>query len=706
MGVRLVRYNRPISGNTDSNTTQNMDHDELINRDLLNQHPIYAITGLQEALNLLEDTIADVASLISNVDTTLQNQITQNLNSINALEKRMQTAEDAIKKLQSMKYIDTYSIDFTHNTNTPSLKADVRLWTPAAGKPNTNILQILAGGLYVPQVAYNDSTTIEWKAEIRGETLKEIFQGGIVFSHTTGSWSNVANTSEANAWYWDDALQSIVQPKNTVSFTGFVTKDQYDYYEHSCQLRSTNGDNDLNGLVIGYIVDSSGHPHTLTAVCDRGGWGGNVLAIWYDYYLPDQQRIAYKSIGGNGGWSSIPTGLTLKVEKHKNMVSVICSRWNSLTLDESMRIDIDLDDYTWGWMFSEFAHYGYCNCSQANSFFQNINFTSSNNASSTEVVASVVLSDDPLNGLSIYKDGLFTERFRISGDKENILEKRNNGYYVPNVYALSAKANNGITKESDGLWAEKFNISATAYNAIQKKTDGYWVEQFRLSTKADNSLQKLSDGTLYVRDYRNIRTVTQANHGFIVGDFIYYHPSNGYQKAKAIDSYDANIIGMVTSVISTSQFEYQWAGFFATTLFSSTNGFIQGMPLYISDVDAGKAVQEQPDISKTVAYPVENAGVIICVERGIQYNQEASIGDFKTSANTYNVRSDGFIKIVEGVDYKQSLIQRLIDTMSPEFKTTYMVFNNTHEVVQFKNTQQLYLDNNVKGGLNLFIKAF
>lgn len=706
MGVRLVRYNRPISGNTDSNTTQNMDHDELINRDLLNQHPIYAITGLQEALNLLEDTIADVASLISNVDTTLQAQITQNLNSINALEKRMQAAEDAIKKLQSMKYIDTYSIDFTHDPNTPSLKADVRLWTPAAGKPNTNILQILAGGLYVPQVTYNDSTTVEWKAEVRGETLQEIFQGGIVFSHTSGSWSNVANTSEANAWYWDDALQSIVQPKNTVSFTGFVTKDEYDFYEHSCQLRSTDGDNDLNGLVIGYTVDDSGHPHTLTAVCDRGGWGGNVLAIWYDYYLPDQQRIAYKSIGGNGGWSAVSTGITLKVEKHKNMVSVICSRWNSLTLDEAMRIDIDLDNYTWGWLFSGFSHYGYCNCSQAYSFFQNIKFTSSNSASSTEVVASVVLSDDPLNGLSVQKDGLFTERFRISGDKENILEKHNDGYYVPNVFALSSKANNGITKESDGLWAEKFNISATAYNAIQKKTDGYWVEQFRLSTKSDNSLQKLSDGTLYVRDYRNIRAVTQANHGFIVGDFIYYRHDIAYQKAKAVDSYDANIVGMVTNVINVNQFEYQWAGFFPTTLFNSANGYTQGMPIYISDVDAGKVTQEQPDISKTVGYPVENAGIIIAIERGIQYNQEASIGDFKKSANTFSIRSDGFIIIKEGIDFKITLVQRLIDNSTSEFKSKYMNLDNEHSIMQWKDTQDLYVSNAVPDGMNLFIKAF
>lgn len=682
MGVRLVRYNRPISGNTDSNTTQNMDHDELINRDLLNQHPIYAITGLQEALNLLEDSIEYTASLIVNADNALQVQITNNLNSINALEARIKAAEDAIKKLQSFQYIDTYSIDFTHNKNTPSVKADVRIWQPSNGKENTNLLQCLAGGLYVPAVAYKDSLTVEWKAEVVGETLREIFDNGIVFSHN-GSWNNIANTNEANAWYWDNSLESIVQPQNTGTYTGFVTKGTFDYYEHQVQIRSTNSDDDLNGLIIGYVTDDSGLPHTLSVVADRGGINGNTLNIWYDYYLPDAVRVAYKSIGGNGGWSSIGNGITIKVEKHKNIISVVSSKWNSLVLDESMRMNIDLDNYTWGHLFSEEVHYGYSNLSQAYSFFQNIQFSSSNTASSTEVVASVKLSDDSTNGLSVKPDGLYSEKFIISPDANNAIVKKNNGY-----------------------WVEQFIISPDSYNAIVKKANGYYVERTRISTQSDNAIQKLADGTLYARDYRNIRIATQNNHGFVVGDFIYYHPMQAYQKAKALDDYDANIVGMVTKVINASQFEYQWAGFFPTTLFSTANGYIQGMPIYISDIDAGKTTQEQPDISKTVGYPVENAGIVIAIERGIQYNQEASIGDFKISANTFNVRSDGFIRVVENVDYKQSLVQRLIDTMSSVFKTKYMVFDNENGVVKFKDIQQLYIDNDVNDGLNLFIKAF
>lgn len=181
---------------------------------------------------------------------------------------------------------------------------------------------------------------------------------------------------------------------------------------------------------------------------------------------------------------------------------------------------------------------------------------------------------------------------------------------------------------------------------------------------------------------------------------------NKYQLAAAIDDYDSNIVGMVTKVIDANTFEYMWSGFYATDIFNSSNGYTQGMPLYISEIDPGKVTQEQPDISKAVGYPVEDIGLIISIERGIQYNQEASIGDFKTSANTYNVRSDGFIRVVENVDYKQTLIERLINALDDTFKSTYMVFNDTEQTVRFINTDDLYISNSVPDGLNLFIKAF
>ena len=666
MGVRLVQYNR---NNNNGDGSLNGDHDELINRDLLNQHPIYAITGLQEVLNILEDSIQETNTRINQKVERINSDIESINKNIESINKEIEKIIDIINNLNVIKDVeDTYSIDMSYNKTTKILKADVKVYKDT--KNDSNAVQILADGLYVPKTMTKDSNTVTWSVKSLGETLKEIYQNGIKFSHNSKSWDNVYNASEANAWYWDDSLQSFVQPKNTKCFTGFVTQNFYDYYTHTVTLRSTDSDNDRNGVIIGFVFDENNHPHTLSILVNKENGVANSWILVYDYYLPDQQIIYNMGNNPNGGtrpsgyssqgWNKITNGITIRVTKYKNIITATCSDWNSNTINEDTKITIDLNDYSWGYLFKTPVRYGYCNVSQPNSFFQDINFLSDNEANASLLIGSVKISKETGNAIVEKNDGIYTPAFIISPNNNNVLVKKSNGYYV---------------------------------------------EGLQISKETDNCLNKLSDG-LYVRDQSNIKTVTQANHGFIIGDFIYYHPINKYQLASAIDDYDSNIVGMVTKVIDTNTFEYMWSGFYATNIFSSSNGYTQGMPLYISDINPGKVLQEQPDISKTVGYPVEDIGIIISIERGIQYNQEANIGDFKASANTYNVRSDGFIKIVENIDYKQSLIERLIDALDDDFKSKYMVFNDVEQTVQFINTEELYTINKISNGLNLFIKAF
>ena len=657
MGVRLVQYSRY---NNNGDGSLNRDHDELINRDLLNQHPIYAITGLQEILNILEDSIEET-------NTRLNQEIERINSDIDSINKELEIINDIISKLNVIKDVeDTYSVDMSYNKNTKILKADVKIFEDT--RNDSNAIQLLAEGLYVPKTMTEDSNTITWSIKSLGETLEQIYQDGIKFSHKSNSWSNVNSATEANAWYWDDTKQSFVQPKNTATFTGFVTQNFYDYYIHTATLRSTDTDNGVNGLVIGFVFDENNHPHTLSIVVNKQDGIANSWKMIYDYMLPDEQMLF--NIGNNPGggvqpsgysskgWNGISNGITVQVTKYKNLVTAICSNWNSKDLNENTKISIDLNDYSWGYLFQGPVRYGYCNFSQAYSFFQDIEFISKNQATSSSLVASVKISEED---------------------------------------------NNGIVEKEDGIYYEKFNISKENGNILQKKTDGYFIQG--PSKQPDNAIELLDDG-YYVRTHSNIKTVTKINHGFEIGDFIFYHPNDGYKKALAIDSYDSNIVGMVTKIIDENTFEYMWSGFYKTDIFAEENGFVQGLPMYISDTEPGHVVQEQPDISKTVGYPIENIGLIISIERGIQYNQEASIGDFKTSANTYNVRSDGFIRVIEDVNYKQTLIERLLNALDDTFKSTYMVFNDTEQTVRFINTNNLYLINQVPKGLNLFIKAF
>lgn len=656
MGIRLVRYTRSNSGLNSA-----YDHDELTNRDLMNQHPIYAITGLQEVLNILEDSIYDTNILMEQKKVDIHKRIDDILQDISDINQMIADIVD-VKIVE-----ETYSLKLEYDQPTKTLKGNVKVFTD---KDNTNAIQVLAEGLYVPKTITKETSTVKWTEESLGETLSEIYTNGIRFSHNKNSWSNMYNASEANAWYWDDNLQSFVQPQNTSYFTGFVTQNFYDYYTHTVRLRSTDNDNDTNGVVIGFVFDENGNPHTLTALCERSGWTGvNNWALIYDFYLPDQQILfkAGNGVGGiapNGagssGWSGLNNGITVRVTKHKNIITAACSDWNSNGINEATTITIDLNNYSWGHLFQGAVRYGYCNISQAKSFFQDIEFHSENTASASNFLAFVKVSEE---------------------------------------------GGNEIIVKDDGLYAPVFKVSTDANNALTKKDNGYYVESITISPKVDNALKQLSDG-LYVREQSNTRLVTQTNHGFIIGDFIYYHPVDAYKKASAVDDYDSNIVGMVTKVLGADSFEYQWSGFFKTDIFNVSNGYIQGMPVYISDIEPGKVVQEQPDISKAVGYPVENLGIIINIERGIQYNQEASIGDFKTSANNYNIRSDGFIRVIDGVDYKQTLIERLLNTLDDTFKSTYMIIDNINHTIQFINSSDLYATHKVPIGLNLFIKAF
>lgn len=662
MGVRLVRYNRPNS-ETGGSTSFN-DHDELINRDMMNQHPIYAIIGLQEVLNILEDAVQETNQLLITKETEIYTEINTHVTDILAdIAVIDQQIEDIINTINNSNTIDTVidtkSIDLTYDTAAKSLKADVKLYSGT----KKNLIQSYDAGLYVPQLNPVNTTTVNWDTSSSGETTQEFFTNRIKFSHNPGFQLNDYAPATSNAWSYNDTSKIFTTPSVDI-FSGIVSLGYYDHYTHYATMTSGECTVGLNGVVIGHVFDDAGNPHTLTLVIDRG-WRYN-YALILDLWLPGQQIIKQGStIDGTmpaghtaGHWHTYPAGITMRITKDTNLITAAVSNWGSTTINEATKFSIDLNNYNWGSLFSGPVHYGYCN-RLALSYFSNIVFNCDKGQTST-LIAKVILSKDILNGLTVKPDGLFAETLRIS-----------------------AQTKNGLIKNADGFYVEKTEISM----------------------QADNSLKKLADG-LYVRDESNTKTVTKAAHDFIEGDFIFYHPSYGYSKALAVDDYSSNIVGMVCKVIDIDTFEYKWGGFHKTDVFNSSNGSVQGMPLYISDTVPGKTVQNQPDISKTVGYPIEDMGIIISIERGIQYNQEAAIGDFKQSPNTYNVRSDGFIRVIEGVLYKQTLIDRLLQTLDIVFKDKYIIFNDSDQTIEFKNTEELYVANNVLGGLNLFIKAF
>ena len=195
MGVRLVKHGVAADGGT-------YDHNKLENRDLPDQHPISSITGLQEALDDVKLNIADTDSINLEFDKDT-NTLTANI---------------------ILNEEDTESIDLEYTEAGSVLKAYVKVFDS-----EDNAIQVKKTGLFVdkyPDIETEDTDSVHLYQEGKGETLLQMYQGGNVFSHNGGT-NNIANSSEANAWYFDNSLGSFVQPQNTTTFTGFVSSIKY-----------------------------------------------------------------------------------------------------------------------------------------------------------------------------------------------------------------------------------------------------------------------------------------------------------------------------------------------------------------------------------------------------------------------------------------------------------------------------------------------
>ena len=388
MGIRLVKHGVATDGGT-------YDHNKLENRDLPDQHPISSITGLQDELEKVRFDVDDTASVNLEIDK-----------------------------------------------NTKVLTANIKVFDS-----EDNAIQIKQTGLFVdkyPDIETEDTKTTHLYQEGKGETLLQMYQGGNVFSHNGGT-NNIANSSEANAWYFDASLDSFVQPQNTSTFTGFVSNIKYKTYTHRATLRSSDSDNDANGLVIAYVKDDTGKPHTLSCIVNKGGEshaGNFYYALVYNKSLSGETVIKKGTMSSGhsaGGWSG--NFITMEVSKASSAIECSISNWGSYNINVGTVISIDLDDYSWGYLFKDRVQYGYCNQSQAKSYFTDIYFSGKG-----PLKADIILSPDEGNELKIRDNGLYYKSDNHVNGSSNTLEiKQNNHGFIPG-YAVYIKSDNTYDK--------------------------------------------------------------------------------------------------------------------------------------------------------------------------------------------------------------------------------------------------------------------
>ena len=214
-----------------------------------------------------------------------------------------------------------------------------------------------------------------------GMSLYELYLTGVRFSNMSSSSSAHARPDEEEAWYFDTSLNSFVTPKNTESFNGFIATQILSAYTHEVTLKSNNNDDDINGVIIGYIVDNKGLMHTLSYLIRRNGVNGaGAYQLIYDFLLPTQKVIVSiddpsVTPNPNPGWSNYTNGIRVKVEKQLNSITCIASYWNNPSKwNEMTKIEFNTESLPETTVFSNGVQYGYCNQSQADSYFIDIKF--------------------------------------------------------------------------------------------------------------------------------------------------------------------------------------------------------------------------------------------------------------------------------------------------------------------------------------------
>ena len=219
-------------------------------------------------------------------------------------------------------------------------------------------------------------------------SFSDVFNTWKKFSHLNGNDNAIA--SEINAWTYDSEKDTIIQPLNTSSYVGFISPKSYSSYDITVRCYSTGSDNDTIGLVAAFATDSNNKQHTLSFLRSPGGTSASWVCLldYNNFALTStsygQTMIVNKSsstTSNNSNWNTttIGTGTVINMTRNGNILSAVCSQFNSSVLDENTRINVDLDELSATYptlsLFKGSSPWGYSNFSQPNSMYENIAVT-------------------------------------------------------------------------------------------------------------------------------------------------------------------------------------------------------------------------------------------------------------------------------------------------------------------------------------------
>lgn len=182
--------------------------------------------------------------------------------------------------------------------------------------------------------------------------------------------------SNAAAWTWNDSTQSIVQPLNTATVTGFLSDEFVDYYDLDFTVKSSNADDDYNGGIIAFVREGGiNYSLLISACCDGSNQGASPINDNLTIVL---NGSAFTRVMGNGG-NNINTGWNgqtkrLRIQRRGDIIKVNASDWNSSVINPALLMTIDLNSQPELARFKGPRQYGYFSLSQPDSTFYDIRY--------------------------------------------------------------------------------------------------------------------------------------------------------------------------------------------------------------------------------------------------------------------------------------------------------------------------------------------
>jgi hypothetical protein len=238
-------------------------------------------------------------------------------------------------------------------------------------------------GKYVslPQIsAYLFDNTTDYNSFVSSftpPTMSTVFNTWARFSNNSYFASGVTPTGDAAAWQYNSTLGRVECTLNTSTYVGFVSPEKLSSYTLEVTLSSTNGDDDMIGVVAAFIRTATPTNIAVMVVRTNNGlvpnWGIQLLNGATVTTLVNGQSAVTNGVNtaANSGPGWAGSGVTrVKVQRNGNIISAVCSPFGSTVYDSSTLISVDLSSVAPSLVGAQ--SYGYCAYSQTASTYTDV----------------------------------------------------------------------------------------------------------------------------------------------------------------------------------------------------------------------------------------------------------------------------------------------------------------------------------------------